>query len=104
VGVSARAQDHDQGMLSDNKSTVAGQAVTVLSDTGSEEGVPTEIDTNGSVQVLDALTQSTLGKRFRVFIAPTVDNGFNNYCFQLIGQGVSFCTRWLKRLNLERSM
>jgi hypothetical protein len=80
-------------MLSDNDSTVPGQAVTVLSDVeGSEDGVPTEIDTTGSVQVLDTLTQSTLGKRFKVFIAPSINKGFNNLCFQLIGQGVYFCT------------
>jgi hypothetical protein len=91
-GLSACAQANDQGTFTDTNSTVPGQAVTVRSDVGSKDGVPMEIDTTGSVQVLDALTQSTLGKRFRVFIAPALDKGFNNYCFQLIGQGVSFCT------------
>jgi hypothetical protein len=85
-GLSAGAQAND------NNLTAPGQAVTVLLDVGSKDGVPMKIDTTGSVQVLDALTQSTLGKHFRVFIAPTIDKSFNNYCFQLIGQGVSFCT------------
>jgi hypothetical protein len=91
-GLRACAQANDQGTLSDVDSTVMGQVVTVLLNAKGKEGMPMEIDT-GSMQVLDVLMQSTTGQRFRVFVAPGSNHGFDDYCFQLIGQGVSFCTK-----------
>jgi hypothetical protein len=32
------------------------------------------------------------GKKFKIVVIPTVNQGFSAYCFQVIGQGASFCT------------
>jgi hypothetical protein len=36
--------------------------------------------------------QAHNGKRFKIFVVPSQEEGFGTYCFQLIGQGASFCT------------
>jgi hypothetical protein len=44
------------------------------------------------VEVVEMFTQNSGAKRFKIFVVPTVGNGFNSFCFQFIGQGASFCT------------
>jgi hypothetical protein len=73
-----------------DSSTVSGQPMTVLSDKENEDGMPMEIDTDGSVPVMDGHAQVTaMGN---IVVIPTVNLGFSAYCFQFIDQGASFCT------------
>jgi hypothetical protein len=70
--------------------------VTVNSDVGDRlSGLPTEIHADG-VSVIDMFgglgTDGTNGKRFKIFVVPNQERGFESFCFQLIGQGGSFCT------------
>jgi hypothetical protein len=78
----------EQGAFS--VSTVMGQPLTVLSDL-EEEGGTSRVDamagrdSNGNYQ-------STPTKKFKIFVVPELDEGFEAFCFQFIGQGASFCT------------
>jgi hypothetical protein len=77
-----------------NHSSVSGQAFTVRSEAEEEGDVPTEIQTasKAGTEVMELFSQGPGAKKFKIFVVPDDVNGFNDYCFQLIGQGASFCT------------
>jgi hypothetical protein len=72
-------------------SLATGQPFTVLSSGEEGSSIPREVimedghANRGDMQTLN-------GKRFKIFAVPTWDACFSTYCFQLIGQGASFCT------------
>jgi hypothetical protein len=83
-GVRMHFNDNDQGTLED--STVTGVPVTLLSNS-----IPAEVSLiNG--QANEEGTHGANGKRFKIFVVPSPDGSSSTFCFQLIGQGGSFCT------------
>jgi hypothetical protein len=72
-----------QGTSGSVSETMYGQAETVMSDTVSAR-VPRSVSMRTSVG-------STV-KKFKLFRVPRVDEGFENMCLSLIGQGTTFCT------------
>jgi hypothetical protein len=53
-----------------------------------DDGIPGIIDFESG----QAIGQAHNGKRFKIFVVPSREEGFEAYRFQLIGQGASFCT------------
>jgi hypothetical protein len=77
-----------------DRSTVAGVPFTVWSgdnERNGGRGIPREVDMSDG-QGTEGDIGGSNNKQFKIFVVPTWDTGFSGYCFQFIGQGVSYCT------------
>jgi hypothetical protein len=83
VGGRTHFRENEQGTL-DDSTAVSGVPVTVLSN-----GIPSEVNMREG-QAGDDDTHGANGKRFKIFVVPRETS--STLCFQLIGQGASFCT------------
>jgi hypothetical protein len=66
--------------------------MTVLSDRSEDGGrIPRTVNMSEG-PILHSAQEAFNGKRVKIFVVPSWDEGFSTYCFQFIGQGASFCT------------
>jgi hypothetical protein len=97
TGGGIRTQGNDQGML--DHSTLQGRQRSVLSNKEDGSGIPLEVNVQGHNNLEERLEytgntaiQVLIGKPCKIFVVPSLDKTFSMFCFQLIGQGASFCT------------